>query len=179
MKNSKKMKKSGPFAVCVHTAKDFWSLCRVHTHGKGATWRSPVRLGAPGGVPVGDFAVRPCMLAHGKECRTAQLARTAKNARTAKSRPHGNGSAHGSPARARQSQRARQRACRTAAQRTHGSVLCRANCRRARQWCRCRRKRCRAVFAVRPRTATSLPCKQGPLPCELSHGSVLLSRSER
>jgi hypothetical protein len=35
-KNRKKMKKPGAFAVCMHTAKDIWSLCRVHKHGKGA-----------------------------------------------------------------------------------------------------------------------------------------------
>jgi hypothetical protein len=100
--------------VRVHTEKDFWSLCRVHTHGKGATWRQPVDLGAPGGVPVGSFAVRGRARPHGKgahgnECGARQcrahgkdLWRTAKNWRTAASLPHDKGVAHGIDGNARQ-----------------------------------------------------------------------------
>jgi hypothetical protein len=66
------MKKTGPFAVRVHTAKDFWSLCRVHTHGKGATWR-PVDLGGPGGCAAKHFAVRGGAR---QSVRTAQSSRT-------------------------------------------------------------------------------------------------------
>jgi hypothetical protein len=99
----------------MHTAKDFWSLCRVHTHGKGATWRKPVLLGAVWGVPVGAFAVRARARPHGKgeqlgtgwahgiDRRTAKpWWRTAKNWPTAASLPHGKELAHGRDAHARQ-----------------------------------------------------------------------------
>ncbi|KAK1651549.1 hypothetical protein QYE76_069354 [Lolium multiflorum] len=79
----------GPFAV------DFWSLCRAHTHGKGGTWRSPVRLGAPSRPAGSVFAVRAGLLPHGKANGTAQRARTATMPRTAKVAPHGNATMHG------------------------------------------------------------------------------------
>jgi hypothetical protein len=102
------MKKSGAFAVCVHTTKDFWSLCRVHTHGKSATWSSPVLLGAPGWCAGKAFAMRASMWAHGKAsftayfCRTATTKRTATSPRTAKTNPHGKLGAHGKEDAARQ-----------------------------------------------------------------------------
>ena len=153
------MKKSGPFAVCVHTAKDFWSLCRVHTHGKGATWRSPVRLGAPGGSAGKAFAVRASRWAHGKASFTAYPGRTATTTRTAKRSPHGNAESHGKVQYARHSGVARQRVWRTADQRVHGKGLCRVNLRCARQRILCRRYLCRSVVTVRLRTVKALPCK--------------------
>jgi hypothetical protein len=87
--------------VCVHTAKEFWSLCRVHTHGKGATCRPPVLLGAPGACLYGAF---PCVADQG---RTAKL-RTAENA------THGNVGRTAKYFGARQSNGARQRWQRTA-----------------------------------------------------------------
>jgi hypothetical protein len=38
----KNWKWSWAFAVCMHTAKDIWSHCYVHTHGKEDTWREPM-----------------------------------------------------------------------------------------------------------------------------------------
>jgi hypothetical protein len=73
----------------MHTAKDFWSLCRMHTHGKGATWRSPVLQGGPRGVLEGSL---PCGLACGRTAKPAAQHIFA----------------------ARQRLRTRQRACRTA-----------------------------------------------------------------
>ncbi|KAK1644955.1 hypothetical protein QYE76_062760 [Lolium multiflorum] len=98
----------GPFAVRVHTAKDFWSLCRVHPHGKGATWPQPVVLGSCWACLEGPL---PCVLVcwrtakptarHRAAARQRRLARqrrarTAKAMRTTKRMPHG------SPGRARQ-----------------------------------------------------------------------------
>ena len=157
-KSSKKTKKTGPFAVCKHTAKDFWSLCRVHTHGKGATWRQPVDLGAPGGVPVGDFAVRGRARPHGKGEHGNEWWRTAMSGARQRMVAHGKVLAHGSLPAARQRSGARQRWQRTAEMATHGKGLCRAVLACARQRWLCRRRRCRAVFAVSSRTAKPLPC---------------------
>ncbi|KAK1643038.1 hypothetical protein QYE76_044321 [Lolium multiflorum] len=68
----------------MHTAKDIWSLCRVHTHGKGATWRKPVLLGSQ---CVSLENPLPCVLGSG---------RTAKRRSTANEWAHGNERAHGS-----------------------------------------------------------------------------------
>jgi hypothetical protein len=159
VENRKKIKKPGAFAVCMHTAKDFWSLCRVHTHGKGATWRKPVLLGSQWvclEIPL------PCMLGLGRTAKrssTATTGRTAMSGRTAASMTHGRDRAHGKGASARQRARARQRCGRTAKGRAHGKGLCRAVWSGARQCLRCRRGRCRADVAVRRRTAKPLPGK--------------------
>ena len=177
-KNRKKMKKPGAFAVCMHTAKDIWSLCRAHTHGKGATWRKPVDLGSQW---VCLEISLPCMLAPGRTAKrssTATTGRTATSGRTAASTTHGRDSAHGKGPSARQRARARQRIGRTAKGRAHGKALCRACWSGARQCCLCRRGQCRADVAVRRRTAKPLPCKIGSLPCDRSHGNACFSRSE-
>jgi hypothetical protein len=158
-KNRKKMKKPGAFAVCMHTAKDIWSLCRVHTHGKGATWRKPVLLGSQW---VSLENPLPCILGSGRTAKsrsTATTGRTATSGRTAASRTHGRDRAHGSLQDARQRARARQTLERTATSARTATSLCRAVWSGARQCLLCRRGRCRADAAVRRRTANPLPCK--------------------
>jgi hypothetical protein len=142
------MKKSGPFAVWV----------RVHTHGKGATCRPTVPLGAPGGVPAWGFPVRGRARPHGKASHGKEFRRTATLGARQRIPAHGKATAHGSAGSARQRRLARQRSQRTAEMATHGKGLCRAILACARQRWLCRRRRCRANFAVRPRTAKPLPC---------------------
>ncbi|KAK1621124.1 hypothetical protein QYE76_026641 [Lolium multiflorum] len=81
---------------------------RVHTHGKGGTWRM---AGGPGGSAAKAFAVRAGLLPHGKAKGTAQKQRTATLPRTAKEELHGNVTAHGKVPHARQRSAARQRTC--------------------------------------------------------------------
>jgi hypothetical protein len=43
--NKQKNKKTGAFAMCIHTANMPNGLCYVYTHGKEPTWRPPVHPG--------------------------------------------------------------------------------------------------------------------------------------
>jgi hypothetical protein len=144
--------------MCVHTAKDIWSLCRVHTHGKGATCRPTVLLGAPGG----RARMVLCRAWQSKAARQSvarqTLLRTATQGARQRSRAHGKATAHGSDGDARQRSLARQRPQRTAEMATHGKGRCRAIRPCARQRQLCRRRLCRANYAVRARTAKPLPC---------------------
>jgi hypothetical protein len=110
---------------CVCTRqRNIWSLCRVHTHGKDTTWRTPVHRG--GWMVCQAGLCHACWFtAHGKEAgtthgkvlRTATSEHTAASQHTAARTTHGRGTAHGNGHDTRQRRRARQRSG------THGNVL--------------------------------------------------------
>ena len=102
------MKKTGAFAMRMHTAKDIWSLCRVHTHGKDCTFAC--------WVVAAQALFRAGQRAGARQCTL-----------------HGNGRAHGKGEctakgwRARQRMASRQRSfCRAYCPKRTAKILCRA-----------------------------------------------------